>query len=105
MLGCLRMPHGFTRPPLLVVILLSTGFGLFARGCADTCPCGARIGDPIGAHDDAFDGQHELEEGCACRCGDGPLESWPYDDVGSCEHDGASCRESDGTVIPLDCGW
>jgi hypothetical protein len=48
-------------------------------------------------------GPHTLADGCACRCGDGPLTQWAYDDDGTCEHEQTVCADADGDQAELVC--
>lgn len=81
-------------------------FGLAAllSGCgAQDCGCGASPEAPLAEHDLDFPGDHELVNECACRCADGPLQPWPFDDEGGCDHDGVECIDDEGYPSELVC--
>ena len=81
---------------LAIAILLS--------GCgAQSCGCGASPDDALAQHDLSFPGDHDLSDGCACRCGDGSLEPRTYDDEGTCEYEDATCTDDDGYPAALVC--
>jgi hypothetical protein len=68
------------------------------------CGCGADKDAPLAEHDLSFAGSHTLEGACACQCGDGPLETWPLDADGSCEHPDTECTDDRGQTHDLSCG-
>lgn len=73
-------------------------------GCGpQDCGCGASPDDPFAQHDLSYPGDHELTNGCACRCGEGPLQPRTYDDEGTCEYEGVSCSDDEGRSAELEC--
>jgi hypothetical protein len=73
-------------------------------GCGpQNCGCGASPDDALAQHDLTFPGEHELADGCACRCGDGSLQPRTYDDEGTCEYEGETCTDDEGYPAELVC--
>ena len=65
------------------------------------CPCGAETSDPFAQHDLSFSGRHELDEECACRCGDGERFALPRDT--ECVAIQAPCVDPEGREGRLEC--
>ncbi len=79
-------------------------FAVLLSGCGpQTCGCGASPDDGLAQHDLSYAGDHDLSNGCACRCADGPLRPEPYDDEGTCEYEGETCTDDEGYPAELVC--
>lgn len=97
---------GRTNRARVLTLLCAAGLGLGVglAGCdLGGCPCGAAPDELLSQHDLTFTGEHVLAEGCACRCGSGPLEQWDYDGEGTCEHPDTPCQEPGGEQSRLEC--
>jgi hypothetical protein len=86
-----------------VVLLFGVAATWLVPSCSFECRCGASEDDALELHDLDHPGPHTLADGCACRCGDGPLTQWAYDDDGTCEHEQTVCADADGDQAELVC--
>jgi hypothetical protein len=86
-------------------LLTLAATALLLGGCGvQNCGCGASPDDPLAQHDLSFNGEHDLTNECACRCGDGPLEPRPLDADGGCDYADVECTDEQGHPATLACG-
>lgn len=65
------------------------------------CQCGADPSDSLSEHDLDFAGKHNVDEECACQCGDDRPYGMPseYD----CSEYEEACLDSQGATHTLSC--
>lgn len=88
----------FRRPAALALLV-----GIAGCLAPNECPCGSSTTDPLSEHDLTFAGQHALDKGCVCQCGEDAPIAGDRKKNGSCEGHLDRCETAAGGEDTLSC--